>query len=169
MLYFTCKKEKGNKKMKYIIEEELYDKISTLLCNYEDLLERLGEEYRNDLLEDDWNTFSGLLDEYDSLPVYKERKVEEEKKEEKRKPIAGDRVRVIESGECYTTYSDWVEKYITEPSERYLWDYGMSCYNGDVGEVLHIESHEYGNATLAYVKMDNGKCYLIGTKGLEII
>lgn len=158
--------------MKYIIEEELYDKISTLLCNYEDLLSRLGDEYRNGLLEDDWNAFTGLIDEYDSLPTYEEKKkVKKEKgeEEEKREPTAGDCVRVINSGECYTTYSDWVEKYITERSERYLWDYGQSCDNGDAGKVLYVAPHECGHTNLAYVQMTDKLCYLIGTRGLEVI
>lgn len=154
--------------MKYIIEEELYDKIHTLLCNYEDLLSRIGGEYRNGLLEDDWNTFYGLLDKYDSLPIYEA----ENATGERREPAVGDRVRVINSGESYTTYSDWIEEHVSESSEKYLWDYGRSCDDGDTGKVLFIAPHEYGNANLAYVKMDNGKygkCYLIGTKGLEVI
>ena len=154
------------KKMKYIIEEELYDKIRTLLCNYEDLLSRIGGEYRNDLLEDDWNTFYGLVDKYDSLPIYEG----ESTTGVRREPAVGDRVRVVDSGECYTTYSGWVEKYISEPSGRYLWDYGKECNNGDEGEILLIAPHEYGSlANLAYVKMDNDRCYLIGIKGLVAI
>ena len=157
--------------MKYIIEEELYFKIGSILENYADLLERLGEPFRSTILDDDWRDIDKIWDEYNTLPTYEdERKVEEKgEEEEKREPIAGDRVRVIDSGECYTTYSDWVEKYITERSERYLWDYGQSCDNGDEGKILFIAPHEYGTGQLAYVQMTDKLCYLIGTKGLEVI
>lgn len=155
--------------MNRIINEELYLKISSLLGNYDDLLEHL-EGYRSNDLEEDWLVLEEILDEYDSLPIYEERKAEKEKKkEEKREPTVGDYVRIIDSGECYTTYSDWIEKYITEPSEKYLWDYGVTRFNGEVGKILFIASHENDNATLAYVKMDNGRCYLIGIRGLEVI
>ncbi len=151
--------------MKYIIEEELYDKIRTLLCNYEDLLSRIGGEYRNGLLEDDWNAFYGLVDKYDSLPTYES----ESTAGERREPTVGDHIRVIDSGESYTIYCGWIERYISEPAGRYLWDYGKACNDGDEGIVLFVAPHGCGNENLAYVKMDNERCYLIGVKGLEII
>lgn len=152
--------------MKYIIEEELYNKISKIMCHYDTLLERLGEDCRGDTLERDFNDFSEIWAEYDDLPTYED----ENTTGERREPAVGDRVRVINSGESYTTYSGWIEKYISEPVGRYLWDYGKACNDGDEGEILFIAPHEYGSmATLAYVKMDNERCYLIGTKGLEVI
>ena len=153
--------------MNRIINEELYLKIGSLLDNYDGLLEHL-EGYRSNDLEEDWLVLEGILDEYDSLPIYEERKVEEKKKEE-REPAVGDYVRVIDDGENYTTYSEWIEKYITEPSEKYRWDYGVSRYNGEVGKILFIAPHGCGHTNLAYVRMDNGRCYLIGVKGLEKI
>jgi FtsZ-interacting cell division protein YlmF len=135
------------------------------LGNYDDLLEHL-EGYRSNDLEEDWLVLEEILDEYDSLPTCEE---EEEEEEEEREPAVNDRVRVIDYGACYTTYSDWVEKYISEPSEKYLFDYGNSCDYGDEGKILFIAPHEYGNTTLAYVRMDNGKCYLIELKSLRKI
>lgn len=151
--------------MNRIINEELYLKISSLLNNYDDLLEHL-EGYRSNDLEEDWLVLEEILDEYDSLPIYEEEHIIEEKRCE---PAVNDRVRVIDYGACYTTYSDWVEKYISEPSEKYLFDYGNSCDYGDEGKVLFIAPHECGHTNLAYIKMDNGRCYLIGIKGLEKI
>lgn len=156
------------KKMKRIIEEELYLKIGSLLDDYYDLLEHL-EGYRTNNLEDDWSTLEEVLDEYDSLPIY-EGESATEKEDERREPAVNDRVRVTDWTECYGTYSSWVEKYISEPSEKYLWDYGRACHDGDEGKVIFIAPHEYGSMeTLAYVKMNNGKCYLIGIKGIEKI
>ena len=153
--------------MKYIIEEELYFKIGSILENYGDLLERLGEAFRSTNLDDDWRDLDKIWDEYNSLPNYEEERVADEKKD--REFEAFDRVRVIDSGECYTTYSEWIEKYISEPSERYLWDYGQECGNGDEGTILFIAPHEYGTGQLAYVQMTNRLCYLIGIGGLEKI
>lgn len=157
--------------MKYIIEEELYFKIGSILENYGDLLERLGEPFRSTILDDDCRDLDKIWDEYNSLPTYEEeRKVEEKREEKEREPEVSDRVRVVDWTECYGTYSGWVEKHIVEPSEKYLWDYGVLCKDGDEGKVLLIAPHEYGSMqNLAYVKMDNGKCYLIGISGIEKI
>lgn len=154
------------KKMKYIIERELYLKIGSLLDNYHSLLDRLGEEFRNPTLEQDWNALSTVFEEYDTLPTYED---ENTSNEEKRELMVGDSVRVVDSGECYTTYSEWVEKHIVDPSAKYLWDYEQSCDNGDKGKILCIAPHEYGTAQLAYVQMTDRLCYLIGVKGLEKI
>lgn len=161
--------------MKYIIEEELYFKIGSILQNYGDLLERLGEAFRSTNLDDDWRALDKIWDEYNSLPTYENKSTTGERREpagERHEPAVGNRVRIIDSGECYTTYSDWVEKHVSEPSEKYLWDYGRSCDDGDTGKILFIAPHEYDTGQLAYVKMDNekyGKCYLIGVRGLEKI
>jgi len=150
--------------MKYIIEEELYFKIGSILDNYGDLLERLGQAYRSPNLDDDWRDLDKIWDEYNSLPTYEEERVADEKKDREFEVL--DRVRVIDSGECYTTYDSWVDKYVKEPSEKYAWVYGRSCNDDSYGTILVLAPHERDGDIVAYVRMDNGDCYLINTHGL---
>lgn len=80
----------------------------------------------------------------------------------------GDTVKVINKGQTYTTFVDWVERNIEYKTDRYKWDYNKTPSNGDTGRVIAIEKHNEGckPPVLAYVEI-KGRCYIIGVEGLE--
>lgn len=82
----------------------------------------------------------------------------------------GDIVRVVNTGLNYSSYPQWVGKYISDPdmAARY-------CYSSPNTErkykVLKIAEHEFNGRMLAFIEECNGighnRCYLIEVKGLE--
>ncbi len=86
---------------------------------------------------------------------------------------AGDMVEVVNSGQFYPTYYDWVEKYTFLTVN----DYDKQEYdplNGEVGQVLVTAPHgDYSDRLLAFISIvkDNGKkyYYIIGELGLKVI
>ena len=84
----------------------------------------------------------------------------------------GDKIEVIDNGESYTTYSDWVYNNVHNIDIcRYA--FGETTKNGTIGTVIAIAKHEYENTNLIYFKkdgnysFDNSPCYLIGEKGVK--
>ena len=88
----------------------------------------------------------------------------------------GDYVKMVDKGQIYSTYCAFMEKYATK-EQCCIWDYGNeSIHRIDANTkfiVLNIQPHfdrpHEGN--LAIVKNltnDNGKAYLIHTRGLKL-
>ena len=84
----------------------------------------------------------------------------------------GDKIEVIDYGESYTTYSDWVYHNVHNiDSCRYA--FGCNPENGTIGTVIAIAKHKYSSDNLIYFKkdgnyiFDNSPCYLIGEKGVK--
>lgn len=79
----------------------------------------------------------------------------------------GDTVRVVNSGYLYSTYTEWVERYVKDPRDAAKWEYNLGLWDGSIGVVKYLAPHEWSyNGDLAYIETDN-KCYLIGVSGLE--
>lgn len=150
--------------MKYIIEEELYDKIHTLLCNYEDLLSRIGGEYRNGLLEDDWNAFYGLVDKYDSLPTY-----EDESTEVKSTSI-GHAAKVINEGLSYVTYADFFKENAIEEQYTLRYDYGYSASEDGSYVIVGEGYHDITNGKVYVLQnINTNRVYLVAEEGVKIL
>lgn len=87
----------------------------------------------------------------------------------------GDRVRLVDGGELFPTYADWVVKHIEDKNLVARWAYGGRITDNSIGttyEVVHIAPHgdAYGNIPLAFIKALDGigyKCFLVAVSGLE--
>ena len=82
----------------------------------------------------------------------------------------GDTVKVIREGLSYTTYPQWVGKYISDPdmAARYCFS---TPDTSKKYKVIKIAEHEDNGRALAYIEEIDGfcynSCYLIEVKGLE--
>ena len=82
----------------------------------------------------------------------------------------GDTVKVIRKGLSYTTYPQWVGKYISDSdmAARYCFDMPDTS---NKYKVIKIAEHEENGRPLAYIEEIDGRCYnscyLIEVKGLE--
>lgn len=80
----------------------------------------------------------------------------------------GDRVKVIDCGKTYRSYTDWVNKYVTNPHLRNQWDKDNGIDINDIYCVKYIGEHLNRWATIAYIQNEETeKCYMIEIKGLE--
>lgn len=78
----------------------------------------------------------------------------------------GDKVRVVRSGQTYTSYRDWVKLHVKKPSDAAKWYAEALPRDGDIGVVKYLANHECVNdGVLAYIEIDK-KCYVINVRGL---
>ena len=83
---------------------------------------------------------------------------------------AGDFVKVVQPLKAYTTYCDWVDKYVTSSYDKCR--YAFRTNPGNItGKVLYMGKHERGSM-LAYIEDTNRdglttSCYLVAVEGLE--
>lgn len=81
----------------------------------------------------------------------------------------GDTVRVVNSGQHYSGYSDWIELHVNNPGDAEKWGvrHGKFFNSGDIGVVKYIAPHEWRHeGDIAYVEI-GGYCYVIHVRGLE--
>ena len=93
----------------------------------------------------------------------------------------GDIVKVVNLGQCYSTYVEWIEHNVKSIREAALYKYEESIEAGGEYRVLYMAEHgrSYVDGVLCYVQkyivFSNGKiddyapCYLINIKGVEKI
>ncbi len=84
----------------------------------------------------------------------------------------GDIVKITNSGQHYSTYSDWVDKNVN-PGDRAKWYWRKKPYrylhDGDIGVIKAIAPHgNHEGDWLAYVEID-GICYIVNFRGLSKI
>lgn len=80
----------------------------------------------------------------------------------------GDTVRVVNSGEVYSCYSDWIRANIENPFLAAKWASCRRLENDAIGVVKVIAPHGTQERDLAYI--DVGKvCFIIALDGLELI
>ena len=103
--------------------------------------------------ESEWYYSEEMLDKWDENAIHE-----------------GDIVRVVNTGLNYTSYPQWVGKYISDPdmAARYCFD---SPSVSSKYKVIKIAEHESNGRTLAYIEeidgFDYNSCYLIEVKGLK--
>lgn len=79
----------------------------------------------------------------------------------------GDEVRVVDEGQLYSTYRDWVERHVKDPADAAKWEYGRALPKCRIGVVKYLAAHEWSaNGDIAYIEIDN-KCYMINVRGLK--
>ena len=79
----------------------------------------------------------------------------------------GDRVRIVNNGQTYSSYSDWIKRHVRNRADAAKWNHDRTAPQGYIGVVKYLARHERSyNGDIAYVEIDN-KCYMIGVKGLE--
>lgn len=83
----------------------------------------------------------------------------------------GDRVRVVNTGECHTRNPYWVAEHIADPImiARYAYGQGLGCADGIIEHpgtfrVLHVAD---GQAFIQRMDNCDPSCYLVGLNGLE--
>lgn len=80
----------------------------------------------------------------------------------------GDIVKIVSTGQIYTTYIDWVEKHIVSDRDRYKWDYNNYPDKTHSFRVIKIAPHTNRHYTLAYITdLTTNRCYLFGIEGLK--
>ena len=87
--------------------------------------------------------------------------------EARKKFPVGSRVRVVDSGECYSSYDSWARLYLA-PDDYNDWDrIGIYLDDGDIGEVIRIGEHSDGFGNIAAIRVPDKKVFLIGIDGIE--
>lgn len=80
----------------------------------------------------------------------------------------GDTVKVINRGNCYTSYPQWFDDYAVKYASRY--SYGNPVCGGFIGKV--VAKHEHGdrpNVMLYAIQRGDSAVYLVSEKGIEKI
>ena len=82
-----------------------------------------------------------------------------------------DRVIVINDGNVYTTYEEWVRKnapnlYDEWHSGSHYGDFRGNNTQGLTGTVIAVAEHKWGDE-LCFVRADDKSLFLIGSAGLE--
>lgn len=82
----------------------------------------------------------------------------------------GSMVKVINTGETYSTYTDMFVHMRAELGfTDFTHAYRLQPEEGEVYMVLAVEKHLTNNDTVALIHNDNQKGYLISIDGLELI
>ena len=88
----------------------------------------------------------------------------------------GDIVKVVNPGQCYSTYVEWIERNVESIREAALYRYDESIGAGGEYRVLYMADHGGVDGTLCYIQEcyrgktdDYAPCYLINIKGVEKI
>lgn len=86
----------------------------------------------------------------------------------------GDKIKIINSGKIYSTYSDWVKSNVKSKKLQNLFDVGtyyLDGYENDIFTVKANALHHLGSyLMLYYIQNDRTKrCYIISEDGIEII
>ena len=85
----------------------------------------------------------------------------------------GDIVKIINNGDSYTTYTEFMTQYAT-PTQCCLWDYNSVPKEDETQYIIRgITHHPRGDRKLAiiqnYYRGEFGKIYLMGVEGLQKI
>lgn len=80
----------------------------------------------------------------------------------------GDTVRASNSGEVYSSYSDWIRFNIDNPFLAAKWAHCRAIKNGAIGVVRVIAPHGKQDRDVAYIEVGNA-CFMIALEGLEKI
>lgn len=93
----------------------------------------------------------------------------------------GDKVKIIDTGLMFTTYTDWVIKNINNKELLVEYYFGKSfyidsshnteefnrVYKDEEYTVIKVANHPEQNKKLAYIRRQFGGCFLIDVNGLE--
>lgn len=80
----------------------------------------------------------------------------------------GDTVRVSNSGEVYSCYSDWIRANVENPFLAAKWARCRAIKTGAIGVVRVIAPHDTQDRDLAYIEVGN-VCFIMALEGLEKI
>lgn len=89
--------------------------------------------------------------------------ISQKQKKMKKEFKLGDKVKVIDRGECYHSYDTMADKMGLKN-----WRYGNELTNGDEGIIVAIEKHPRNSDTLCGVDV-NGREYIMSVDGLELV
>lgn len=79
----------------------------------------------------------------------------------------GDKVKVVRSGQTYSTYYTWVSRHVNNSRDATKWARGEVPKDGDIGVVKYLASHmRVYEGDIAYIEIDD-KCYMVNVDGLE--
>lgn len=79
-----------------------------------------------------------------------------------------DIVEVVNNGESYTTYTEWIEKNVGNKLHRYYYDINHRPSNGMKCKVIYKNKAIYRDEMLYYIKdLTTDRCYLITEKGIK--
>jgi hypothetical protein len=83
----------------------------------------------------------------------------------------GDEVNVFNSGYCYSSYrvAAIACGLITVEESLKMKDYYMSCISGQTGKIIGCCRHENEPVNIYGLLLSDGKCTLVGERGLRLI
>lgn len=86
----------------------------------------------------------------------------------------GDKIKIINSGKIYSTYSDWVKSNVKSKKLQNLFDVGTYYLDGYENDIFTVKAnalhHLDSYLMLYYIQNDRTKrCYIISEDGIEII
>jgi len=117
--------------------------------------------------QDNFDVGEGVKEAFKKMNEKREeiRKAKEE--EEDKKIKVGDWVEVVNCGEAYVTYPEWLyDKVDFEYIRRYCYNY---CpFNGEIGRVVAVGTHEEdGETILVAFETKYKNIYIVSQKGLK--
>lgn len=81
-----------------------------------------------------------------------------------------DKVKIVDGGEAYTIYNEWVDKHV--PSKyKSFWAQGIEPNKSDTYTIIAYGNHDNSPwRKLYYIQNDNTKqCFIISEEGIEMI
>ena len=81
----------------------------------------------------------------------------------------GETVRIVDSGQNYSTNIPWLEKYVNDEKLRYRYDYGFGHRPQNGNQAVIICHGEQDGKMLYYIKELNEeeRYYIIGERGIR--
>lgn len=116
--------------------------------------------------QDNFDVGEGVKEAFKKMNEKRE-EIRKAKEEEDKKIKVGDWVEVVNCGEAYITYPEWLyDKVDFEYIRRYCYSYCPS--NGEIGRVVAVGTHEFdGEKILVAFETKYKNIYIVNQKGLK--
>lgn len=103
------------------------------------------------------------------LRFYEERSCYASQKETR--PHLGDKVKIVDNGGCYSTYTDWFKDNDSAGALVPFYPYGINVSIGEKGTIMLKGKHSVGdpNTMLYAVKIDGGQVFLVDDSTFEVV
>ena len=116
--------------------------------------------------DDDFDIGIGIKEVFKKLNEKRE-ELRKQKEEEEKEIKVGDWVKVVDNGQSYTTYPEWLYNRVEFKFVKY-YHYGYCPINGSVGKVIAIGQHEnQSDRIIMAIHANNGYVYIVNQKGLK--
>lgn len=116
--------------------------------------------------DDDFDIGIGIKEAFKKMNEKRE-EIRKAKEEEEKKIKVGDWVEVVDNGQSYTTYSEWLYNRVKFEFVKY-YHYGYCPKNGSIGKVVAIDQHEDpSDGIIMAIYANDGYVYIVNQEGLK--